>query len=101
MIFVPKDKYNILYRKYPPQQFLITSVPTICVFTCLEIAIKFCLSFLYRYTLRATINHKADHFTANIIDSSSRLFVYNDLDGVEEVDQSFLPVETAVYISES
>ncbi|UJR33840.1 hypothetical protein I4U23_021263 [Adineta vaga] len=27
-----------------------------------------------RYTLRATINHKADHFTTTIIDSTNRLY---------------------------
>jgi len=53
---------------------------------------------LHRYTLRATINHNADHFTATIVDSSHRLFVYNDLEGVEEVEQSLLCVETAAYV---
>ena len=56
------------------------------------------MSFLYRYILRATINHEADHFTATIMDSSNHLFVFNDLEGVKKVDRSLLCVETAVYV---
>ncbi len=54
--------------------------------------------FLYIYHLRATINHEGDHFTTTIIDSSNRLFMYNDLHGVKEVQRSDVYPETAVYI---
>lgn len=54
--------------------------------------------FSHRYHLRATINHEHDHFTATILDSSNRIFLYNDLEGLEQIDQSPFYAETAIYV---
>lgn len=96
--FAWEHQYDILCRRIPVQYILITLVSTIRVFTCLKTAIKFYVSFLYRYILRATSNHEADQFTATIIDSSYNFLVFNDLEGVKEVNRSLLCVETAVYV---
>ena len=54
--------------------------------------------FLHRYHLRATINHEHDHFTTTILDSSNRIFLYNDLGGLQQIDQSPFYAETAIYV---
>jgi hypothetical protein len=55
-------------------------------------------AFFHRYHLRATINHEHDHFTATILDSSNRIFLYNDLEGLQQIDQSPFYAETAIYV---
>ena len=54
--------------------------------------------YIFRYHLRATINHEHDHFTTTIIDSSDRLFLYNDLEGMQQIDRSPFCAETAIYV---
>ena len=52
----------------------------------------------FRYNLQATINHEDDHFTSTLLGSSNQLFLFNDLKGIQKIEQSLPLVETAVYV---
>ena len=52
---------------------------------------------MFRYQLRAVINHKPGHFVATVIGENDVLYVFDDLSGVEQVQESMNGVETGFY----
>lgn len=51
----------------------------------------------YRYKLRGVINYKPGNFVVTFIDEQNKIYVFDDLTGIEEVSRSVDGVETGIY----